>query len=110
MKIVKRQFIPLVLMLVVVYQSMAQENENYISCMVDGKEYHAEAQRMRLPFKSIDYLAIAVIYVNPEVQVWIRLFSYKDQLQPGIYQVVSENYFNKSAKKKKDIYPGDGAH
>lgn len=105
MKILKHQFILLALMLVVVFQSKAQEYENYISCLVDGQEYHAEAQRLKLPFKNVDYLAIAAFKVNPDVQVWIRIFSYKDQLQPGTYQVVSEEYFNKSAKKKKDMDP-----
>ncbi|MBE0661967.1 MAG: hypothetical protein IH597_05815 [Bacteroidales bacterium] len=105
MKFLKSRFILLALIPVFALQLQAQDYENYISCQVDGKEYHAKAQRLKLPFKNVDYLAIAAFKVNPDVQVWIRIFSFKDQLQPGTYQVVSEEYFNKSAKKKKDVDP-----
>jgi hypothetical protein len=105
MKFLKHQTVLFTLMLVFVFQSQAQEYENYISCLVDGNEYHAEARRLKLPFKNVDYLAAAAFKVNPDIQVWIRIFAFKDELKPGTYQIVSEEDFNKSAKKKQEIDP-----
>jgi hypothetical protein len=107
MKFLKHQTVLFTLMLVFVFQSQAQEYKNYISCLVDGNEYHAEARRLKLPFKNVDYLAVAAFKVNPDIQVWIRIFAFKDELKPGTYQIVSEEYFNKSAKKrqKQEIDP-----
>ena len=79
----------------------AQEYSNYILCKVDGKEWKAEAKRMKIPTKNINYLALAAFKVNPDVQVWIGLFYFTDSLKPGTYPVMSQEELEKASKKKK---------
>lgn len=80
----------------------AQEFSNYISCNVDGKEWKAEARRMKIPVRGFEYLAVAAFKVSPDVQVWIRLYYFSDSLKPGTYQIISEENLETSAKKKAD--------
>jgi len=80
----------------------AQEFTNYISCKADGKEWKAEAKRMKIPVSGFEYLALAAFQVSPDVQVWIRLYYFSDSLKPGTYQILSEDDINSKAKKKAD--------
>ncbi len=79
----------------------AQDYTNFISCKVDGKEWKAEAKRMKIPAFGFEYLAVAAFQVSPDVQVWIRMYYFKDQIKPGTYPVISEVALEKSSKKKK---------
>lgn len=79
----------------------AQDYSNYISCKVDGNEWKAEAKRIKIPTKNINYLALAAFKVNPDVQVWIRLFYFTDSLKPGTYPIISQEELEKASKKKK---------
>lgn len=83
--------------------SVAQEFTNYISCTVDGKEYKAEARRLKIPVRGFEYLAIASFQVSPDVQVWIRLYYFSDSLKPGTYQIFDENDLESESKKKADM-------
>lgn len=83
--------------------SDAQEFTNYISCKVDGKEYKAEARRLKIPVRGFEYLAIASFQVSPDVQVWIRLYYFSDSLKPGTYQIFDENDLESESKKKADM-------
>lgn len=80
---------------------LAQETENYISCEVNGKSWKAEAKKMKIPAFGFEYLAIAAFQVSPDVQVWIRMYYFKDELKPGTYPVISEETLQKTSKKKK---------
>lgn len=80
----------------------AQDYTNYISCKVDGKEYKAEARKMRIPVRGFEYLALASFQVSPDVQVWIRLYYFTDSLKPGTYQILSEENIENESKKKAD--------
>ena len=80
----------------------AQEYSNFISCKVDGKDWKAEAKRMKIPVRGFEYLALAAFHVSPDVQVWIRLYYFSDSLKPGIYQILSEDNMESQSKKKAD--------
>ncbi|PKO98737.1 MAG: hypothetical protein CVU14_08140 [Bacteroidetes bacterium HGW-Bacteroidetes-9] len=80
----------------------AQDFTNYISCKVDGKDYKAEARKMRIPVRGFEYLALASFQVSPDVQVWIRLYYFTDSLKPGTYQILSEENIENESKKKAD--------
>jgi hypothetical protein len=82
--------------------SVAQEFTNYISCKVDGKEYKAEARRVKIPVRGFEYLGIASFQVSPDVQVWIRLYYFSDSLKPGTYQIFDEENLESESKKKAD--------
>ena len=83
----------------------AQEYSNYISCKVDGKEWKAEAKRLKIPVEGFSYLALAGFKVNPDVQVWIRLYYFTDSLKPGTYPIMSEKELDKVSKKKGSDSP-----
>lgn len=94
----------LLLLLLMVFgmgQIYAQKEENFISCEVDGKEYKAEAKRLKFGGFGFDYLTLAAFKVSPDVQVWIRIFHFKDELKPGTYKIVSEEELKNASKKKK---------
>jgi len=78
----------------------AQEFTNYISCKVDGKEWKAEAKRMKIPVKGFEYLALAAFQVGPDIQVWIRLYYHSDSLKPGTYAILSEDDLESDSKIK----------
>jgi len=78
----------------------AQEPANIISCKVDGKEYKAEARKMKIPVSGFEYLALAAFQVSPDVQVWIRLYYHSDSLKPGTYQILSEDNLESESKIK----------
>lgn len=80
----------------------AQDVSNFISCNVDGKEWKAEAKRMKIPVSGFEYLAIAGFKVSPDVQVWIRLYYFTDSLKTGTYQIISEDDVNSQSRKKAD--------
>jgi hypothetical protein len=86
-------------------QTFTQEYQNYISCNVDGEEFYAEAKRLRLGMRNWDYLGVAAFKVSPDVQVWIRIMYLKDQLEPGTYQLVSEEYLNSKKRRDRDVEP-----
>jgi hypothetical protein len=79
----------------------AQEYQNYISCLVDGEEYIGKAQRLRIPTRGMDYLAVAAFKTNPDVEVWIRIFYLKDSLKVGTYEIVQEETMTSSGRKKQ---------
>ncbi len=80
----------------------AQDFTNYISCTVDGKEYKAEARRMKIPISGFEYLALASFQVSPDVQVWIQLYYFSDSLKPGTYPILSEEDIDSKSRKKAD--------
>jgi len=80
----------------------AQDFTNFISCRVDGKEWKAEARRMKIPVSGFEYLAVAAFQVSPDVQVWIRMYYFSDSLKPGTYQILSEEDLDSKSKKKAD--------
>ncbi|MFA5328982.1 MAG: hypothetical protein WC384_14410 [Prolixibacteraceae bacterium] len=81
----------------------AQDFSNYISCNVNGKEWKAEAKRMKIPVHGFEYLALAAFQVSPDIQVWIRLYYYTDSLKTGTYQIQSEKELD--SRKKADRRP-----
>lgn len=80
--------------------ALAQEFTNYISCKADGKEFKAEARRMKIPVTNFEYLALAAFQVSPDVQVWIRFYYFTDSLKPGTYPIISEDDMESEAKVK----------
>ncbi len=86
----------------VISSLQAQDFKNYISCKVDGKEYKAEARRMKIPVSGFEYLALASFQVSPDVQVWIRMYYFSDSLKPGTYNILSEDDLESESKKKAD--------
>lgn len=78
----------------------AQEPANFISCKVDGKDWKAEARRIKIPVSGFEYLAMAAFKVSPDVQVWIRLYYFSDSLKAGTYPIISENDMESDAKIK----------
>jgi hypothetical protein len=78
----------------------AQDYNNYISCKVDGKEWKAEARRVKIPVRGFEYLALAAFQVSPDIQVWIRLYYFSDSLKPGTYQILSEDNLESESKNK----------
>lgn len=75
---------------------------NFISCEVDGKEFKAEAQKMKIPISGFEYLGLAAFKVSPDVSVWIRLYYLTDNLKPGTYEIVSEENIDNSSRKKAE--------
>lgn len=102
MNMKKLKHLALVIILSMGSTLQAQDFSNYISCQVDGKEYKAEARRMKIPVRGFEYLGLAAFQVNPDVQVWIQLYYFSDSLKPGTYQVISEDDLESSAKRKAD--------
>ena len=78
----------------------AQEFTNFISCKADGKEWKAEARRVKIPVSGFEYLALAAFQVGPDVQVWIRLYYFSDSLKPGTYQILPENNLDSKSSNK----------
>ncbi len=111
MKKLRKFIIVLSLLSGMVFSVSAQEAfENFVSCKVDGKEFHAKAKRLRLPAaKNVQYISVVGFQVKPDIEVWIRIIYMKDKLVPGTYKVFSEEEFDKQSKKKKqkqveDVY------
>lgn len=77
------------LLILSAWTSMAQKTDDYISATVDGKEWKAEAKRLKIPVNSFRYLAFAGFEVSPDVQLWIRLYYFDDDLKPGTYPIES---------------------
>ena len=98
----KLTFIFLTILLAFGNMLNAQESKNFISCKVDGKEWKAEAKRMKIPIKGFEYLALAAFKVNPDVQVWITLYYFTDSLKPGTYPIISEQDIESKARKNAD--------
>ena len=80
----------------------AQDFKNYISCKVDGKDWKAEAKRVKIPVSGFEYLSLAAFQVSPDVQVWITFYYFSDSLKPGTYEILSEDDLESKAKKKAD--------
>ena len=98
----KKNLITLIILLIstIAVHSQTQDSANFISCKVDGKEYTAEARRLKFGTPGMDYLAIASFQVSPDVQVWIRFYYMTDSLQPGTYDIVSEDGLETAASRK----------
>jgi len=96
----KLLFTTLLFLLGMMNMISAQESANYISCKVDGKEWKAEAKRMKIAVTGFEYLALAAFKVSPDVQVWIRFYYYADSLKPGTYPIISEDDMQTDAKVK----------
>lgn len=97
----KNVFTLLILLLsTIAVHSQSQEFTNFISCKVDGKEYSAEARRLKFGTPGMDFLTIASFQVSPDVQVWIRFYYMTDSLQPGTYDIVPENAIATAASRK----------
>lgn len=84
------------------FNASAQEFSNYISCKVDGKEYKAEARKMKIPVRNFEYLALASFQVSPDVQVWIRFYYFSDSLKPGTYPIIPEDEMQSASRKKAE--------
>lgn len=67
----------------------AQHTDNFISADVDGKEWKAEAKRLKIPIrkKDFNYLALVGFKVNPDEQLWVRLYYFTESLKPGTYPI-----------------------
>ena len=67
----------------------AQQKDNFISATIDGKEWKAEAKRLKIPFrkKDFNYLALVGFKVNPDEQLWVRLYYFSESLKPGTYPI-----------------------
>ncbi|WP_373514530.1 hypothetical protein [Persicitalea sp.] len=85
----KKMCISLLLVCCCLETALAQETDNFISASIDGKEWKAEAKRLKIPFrkKDFNYLALAAFEVSPDVQLWIRLYYFTDELKPGTYPI-----------------------
>ncbi|TDB68052.1 hypothetical protein [Arundinibacter roseus] len=79
----------------------AQESGNYISATIDGKEWKAEAKRLKIPVKNVRYLALAGFEISPDVQLWLRFYYSGDALQPGTYPIESLEEMEKKGYKPK---------
>lgn len=82
-------------------QTQQKDTTSFISCLVDGKEFNTTARKLKFPFTKFNYLAFAGFEVNPDIQVWIRIYYYDEHLEPGTYQVVSENNMGAKASSKE---------
>lgn len=97
-----KQLTALILLFVTLQGTLfAQEKDNFIACEVNGEAWKAEAKKMKIPGFGFEYLALAAFQVSPDVQVWIRMYYFKDELKPGTYNVISEEELQKTSKKKK---------
>ena len=81
----------------------AQDYPNYISCKVDGKDWKAEAKKMKIPVTGFEYLALGAFQVSPDIQIWIRLYYFTDSLKPGTYPIISEDDMESDAKVKANL-------
>ncbi|MBU1820675.1 MAG: hypothetical protein KKG00_04070 [Bacteroidetes bacterium] len=90
----------LLMTLLVSVAGMAQNPENYISATIDGKEWKAEAKRLKIPVSGFNYLAFAGFEVSPDVQLWVRLYYFDNELKPGTYPIESLE-----AMEKKGFQP-----
>lgn len=100
MKVLRSMFLAMLLLSGI--SVMGQQPENYISCLVDGKEWVGEARRLRLGNKHMEYHGLAAFQVNPDIQVWIRFLYPKGALEPGSYPVSSEAELETVNKKTGD--------
>jgi hypothetical protein len=95
-----KKLFPCLLILMMGLAGHAQNKENYISATIDGKEWKAEAKRLKIPISGFNYLAFAGFEVSPDVQLWIRLYHFDDELKPGTYPIESLE-----AMEKKGFQP-----
>lgn len=79
----------------------AQKPENLMSATVDGKEWQAEAKRLKIPVSNFRYLAFAGFKVNPDEQLWVRLYYFDDELKPGTYPIESLEAMDRKGFKPK---------
>ncbi len=99
----KKIFLSLLLVGCSLFQALAQESNNFISATIDGKEWKAEAKRLKIPFhkKDFNYLALAGFEVNPDVQLWIRLYYFTEELKPGTFPIEDLGEMEKRKYKPK---------
>lgn len=96
-----RKISVLFLFIAFVSTAVAQNTTNYIAATIDGKEWKAEAKRLKIPVNSFNYLAFAGFEVNPDVQLWIRLYYFDTELKPGTYPIESLEAMDKKGFKPK---------
>ena len=99
----KRILISLTLVFCCLIQAVAQKTDNFISATIDGKEWKAEAKRLKIPFrkKDFNYLALAGFEVSPDVQLWIRLYYFTEELKSGTYPIEDLTEMEKRKYKPK---------
>ncbi|HEV7350742.1 hypothetical protein [Telluribacter sp.] len=83
----------------------AQTPDNTFQATINGKEWKAKAQRLKIPVSDFNYLAIAGMEVNPDVQLWIRLY-YFGELKPGTYPVLTMRELESKYEKAVDLPNG----
>ena len=85
----KKLLICLVLLGGCLESTLAQKTDNFISATIDGEAWEAEAKRLKLTMrkKDFNYLALAAFKVNPDEQLWVRLYYFTDELKPGTYPI-----------------------
>lgn len=94
-----------VLLIFVLDVASAQKTDNYISATIDGEEWKAEAKRLKFKAREMGYLVLGAFEVNPDVQVWIRMWYQGNAPAPGTYAIEDLNglegkkYKGKSAGK-----------
>lgn len=76
-----------ILLLFVLDAASAQKTDNYISATIDGKLWKAEAKRLKFKAREMGYLVLCAFEVNPDVQVWIRMWYQGDAPAPGTYAI-----------------------
>lgn len=83
--------------------ALAQKTDNFISADIDGKEWKAEAKRLKIPFrkKDFNYLALVGFKVNPDEQLWVRLYYFTENLKPGTYPIEDLTEMEKRNYKPK---------
>ncbi|GHB80837.1 hypothetical protein [Persicitalea jodogahamensis] len=99
----KKTLLSLLLACCCLIQALAQKTDNFISATIDGQEWKAEAKRLKVPFrkKDFNYLALAGFEVNPDVQLWIRLYYFTDELKPGTFPIEDLSEMEKRKYKPK---------
>jgi hypothetical protein len=98
-----KKLFALLVLLALLPAGYAQTTGNFISATIDGKEWKAEAKRLRIPISGFNYLALAGFEVSPDVQLWIRLYYLDDELRPGTYPIESlEETERKGYRPKSD--------
>ncbi|WP_247231263.1 hypothetical protein [Telluribacter sp. SYSU D00476] len=83
----------------------AQVPDNTFKATINGKEWQAKAQRLKIPVSDFNYLAIAGMEVNPDVQLWIRLY-YFGELKPGTYPVLTMRELESKYEKAQELPNG----
>lgn len=96
----RKLLIPLLLIISMSFVE-AQKSENFISATIDGKEWKAEAKRLKIPISGFNYLAFAGFAISPDVQLWVRLYYFDDELKPGTYPIESLEEMDKKGFKPK---------